>query len=71
MALALSNIANRQSEFRDFQLVIITHDEDFIDELSRSCDKITHYQKVTRNIKGISEIRKHNVSNLQHSSQFG
>merc|ERR1712200_258806 len=43
LAMALTDIATRQAEHRNFQLVIITHDEEFIEQLSR-CDKITYYQ---------------------------
>ena len=71
LAGALTSIATRQSEYRDFQLVVITHDEEFIEQLSR-CDKIQYYQKVFRNRNGISEIRKVNVSKLdqEQSSQL-
>jgi hypothetical protein len=44
--------------------VIITHDEEFIEQLSRS-DKLQYYQKVSRNARGLSEIRKMNVSTLE------
>jgi len=66
LAMALTDIATRQSEYRDFQLVVITHDEEFIEQLSR-CDKIQYYQKVSRNSRGISEIRKVNVDSLNHA----
>jgi len=70
LAEALSSIAARQAEHRDFQVVIITHDEEFIELLSRS-DHIQHYQKVSRNSRGISEIRKVNTNQLSdQSSQF-
>ena len=35
LAMALTDIATRQAEHRNFQLVIITHDEEFIEQLSR------------------------------------
>ena len=47
LALALANIAENQAERREFQLVVITHDETFIEHLSR-CDKIQYFQKVFR-----------------------
>ena len=64
LALALAEIASRQAQHRNFQLVVITHDEEFIEQLSRS-DKLQHYQKVSRNARGLSEIRKMNVANLE------
>ena len=57
LAMALSDIVNKRSGQRNFQLVVITHDEDFIDALSR-CDKVGHYQKVSRDHRGLSQIRK-------------
>jgi len=60
LAFALSEIAIKASEKREFQLVVITHDEEFIEHLSR-CDRIQYYQKVLRNSRGISEIRRMNV----------
>merc|ERR1719342_1877589 len=64
LALALADIANKRAAQKNFQLVVITHDEEFIELLSR-CDQITHYQKVRRNARGLSEVRKMNVANLE------
>lgn len=64
LALALSDIATKRAAQRNFQLVVITHDEEFIEQLSR-CDQIDHYQKVSRNARGLSEVRKMNVANLE------
>merc|ERR1719222_847475 len=61
LATALSDIVNKRSGQRNFQLVVITHDEEFIDELSR-CDKVQHYQKVSRDHRGLSQIRKIAIS---------
>jgi len=67
LALALSDIATKRAAQRNFQLVVITHDEEFIEQLSR-CDQIDHYQKVSRNARGLSEVRKMNVANLEQES---
>ncbi len=64
LALALAEIASRQAQHRNFQLVVITHDEEFIELLSRS-DRLQYYQKVSRNARGLSEIRKMGVSTLE------
>merc|ERR1712181_27646 len=61
LANALADIANKRAEQRNFQLVVITHDEEFIESLSR-CDKLQYYQRVTRNGKGLSEVRRVNVN---------
>jgi len=63
LAGALAEIANKRGGQRNFQLVVITHDEEFIEMMQR-CDQITHYQKVSRNARGLSEIRKLAVSDL-------
>lgn len=67
LALALADIAIKRAAQRNFQLVVITHDEEFIEQLSR-CDQIQHYQKVSRNARGLSEVRKMNVANLEQES---
>jgi len=67
LALALADIATKRAAQRNFQLVVITHDEEFIEQLSR-CDQIQHYQKVSRNARGLSEVRKMNVANLEQES---
>jgi len=63
LAQALSEIVTRRAAQSNFQLVVITHDEDFIEQLSR-CGALTHYQKVSRNAKGLSEVRKYDISSL-------
>jgi len=63
LAQALAEIANKRGSQKNFQLVVITHDEEFIEMMQR-CDQITHYQKVSRNARGLSEIRKIAVSDL-------
>ena len=57
LATALSDIVIKRSSQSNFQLVVITHDEEFIEQLSR-CDKVQHYQKVSRDKMGLSQIRK-------------
>eukprot|EP00092_Neocalanus_flemingeri_P030577 GFUD01033198.1.p1 GENE.GFUD01033198.1~~GFUD01033198.1.p1 ORF type:complete len:1313 (+),score=556.33 GFUD01033198.1:149-4087(+) len=67
LALALADIAIKRAAQKNFQLVVITHDEEFIEQLSR-CDQIQHYQKVSRNARGLSEVRKMNVANLEQET---
>ena len=64
LANALTEIVNKRSGQRNFQLVVITHDEEFIELLSR-CGQIQYYQEVSRNSKGLSEVRKRPVNALE------
>jgi len=64
LASALTEIVNKRAAQRNFQLVVITHDEEFIEQLSK-CDKIQYYQEVSRNSKGLSVVRKRNVATLE------
>ena len=56
LAEALTNLVTN-SPASNFQLIIITHDEDFIDTLVRS-DQTDHFWRVSRNDAGQSIIRK-------------
>merc|ERR1712130_601576 len=67
LATALAEIVNKRAAQRNFQLVVITHDEEFIEQLSR-CDKIQYYQEVSRSAKGLSQVRKRNVATLEVQS---
>merc|ERR1712240_384539 len=67
LATALTEIVNKRAAQRNFQLVVITHDEEFIEQLSR-CDKIQYYQEVSRSAKGLSQVRKRNVATLEVQS---
>lgn len=56
LAQALSDlVANRANS--NFQLIVITHDEDLLDSLGR-VDQVEHYYKVSRNQYGYSTIGK-------------
>ena len=66
LANALADLVIKRSQQRNFQLVVITHDEDFIEQLSR-CDAVQHFHRVSRSHKGLSMIRKENVNNLEAS----
>merc|ERR1719154_709381 len=60
LAEALAELANKRAEQGNFQLVVITHDEDFIESLSRT-DKLQYYQKVARTDRGLSKVTRHRV----------
>ena len=64
LANALTEIVNKRAAQRNFQLVVITHDEEFIELLSR-CDQIQYYQEVSRNSRGLTEVRKRPVNALE------
>lgn len=54
---ALVNIVHSRKDEKNFQLIVITHDEDFLQEL-KHVDGMNHYWKVSRNDRGTSVIRK-------------
>ncbi|VDM30408.1 unnamed protein product [Hydatigera taeniaeformis] len=57
LAYALNEIIKTRSSQRNFQLIIITHDEDFIELLGRAgC--AAHLQRLVRNLEGLSEVQK-------------
>ena len=47
LAEALAELANKRAEQGNFQLVVITHDEDFIEALSRCVNNMDHYVVTT------------------------
>ena len=57
LAQALSDIVAKRSTQKNFQLIVITHDEELIDHLAR-IDQVDHYYRVSRDEKGRSIIRK-------------
>ena len=61
LAEALAEIVEKRAVQRNFQLVVITHDEDFIEQLARN-DKIHYYQRVSRDENGLSLVKKCNTS---------
>lgn len=54
---ALVNLIENRKNEKNFQLLIITHDEDFLNTLTR-VQTTPHYWKVSRNEDGFSIIRK-------------
>lgn len=54
---ALANIVNNRRGERSFQLIVITHDEDFLQQL-KHVDGISHFWRVGRNDRGLSVIKK-------------
>lgn len=57
LAYALVEIIKNRKHQRNFQLIVITHDEDFVCLLGRS-DYVDKFYMVSRDIKGLSEIRE-------------
>jgi len=57
-AFSNSLIESRRAQ-KNFQLIIITHDEEFVEMLSRaSKKKIEYYYRVTKDATGASRIEK-------------
>lgn len=57
---ALSRIITAREGQKNFQLLIITHDEEFLQTLTRD-QSVSHYYRVQRNSEGFSEIQKQNL----------
>uniref|UniRef100_A0A3B4VF84 RAD50 double strand break repair protein n=1 Tax=Seriola dumerili TaxID=41447 RepID=A0A3B4VF84_SERDU len=63
LAHALVEIINSRSRQRNFQLLIITHDEDFVELLGRS-SYIEHFYRIRKNRDQNSEIIKCSITSL-------
>uniref|UniRef100_A0A3Q0KL19 Putative dna repair protein RAD50 n=1 Tax=Schistosoma mansoni TaxID=6183 RepID=A0A3Q0KL19_SCHMA len=57
LAYALVEIIKSRSRQKNFQLIVITHDEDFVELLGRS-DYVENFFLLSRDAQGLSEIRK-------------
>uniref|UniRef100_A0A667YQ43 RAD50 double strand break repair protein n=1 Tax=Myripristis murdjan TaxID=586833 RepID=A0A667YQ43_9TELE len=62
-SLALRSIIKSRSRQRNFQLLIITHDEDFVELLGRS-SYVEHFYRIRKNQDQISEIMKCSIASL-------
>uniref|UniRef100_A0A6I8Q165 RAD50 homolog, double strand break repair protein n=1 Tax=Xenopus tropicalis TaxID=8364 RepID=A0A6I8Q165_XENTR len=63
LAHALVEIIKSRSRQRNFQLVVITHDEDFVELLGRS-EYVEHFYRIKKNIDQCSEIMRCSVNSL-------
>uniref|UniRef100_A0AAY4AU31 Zinc-hook domain-containing protein n=1 Tax=Denticeps clupeoides TaxID=299321 RepID=A0AAY4AU31_9TELE len=63
LAHALVEIIKSRSRQRNFQLLIITHDEDFVELLGRS-NYVEHFYRIKKNIDQCSEITRCSISSL-------
>ncbi|KAM9729065.1 DNA repair protein RAD50 [Menidia menidia] len=63
LAHALVEIIKSRSRQRNFQLLVITHDEDFVELLGRS-SYIEHFYRIRKNQDQNSEIAKCSISSL-------
>ncbi|XP_076835840.1 DNA repair protein RAD50 [Brachyhypopomus gauderio] len=63
LAQALVEIIKSRSRQRNFQLLIITHDEDFVELLGRS-NYVEHFYRIKKNQEQCSEISKCSISTL-------
>lgn len=57
-------IIKSRSQQRNFQLLVITHDEDFVELLGRS-EYVEKFYRIKKNIDQCSEIVKCNISSLE------
>ncbi|XP_068959960.1 DNA repair protein RAD50 [Petaurus breviceps papuanus] len=63
LAHALVEIIKSRSQQRNFQLLVITHDEDFVELLGRS-EYVEKFYRIRKNIDQCSEIIKCSISSL-------
>ncbi|NXA50338.1 RAD50 protein, partial [Nothocercus julius] len=63
LAHALVEIIKSRSQQRNFQLLVITHDEDFVELLGRS-EYVETFYRIKKNIDQCSEIVKCSISSL-------
>ncbi|XP_063148403.1 DNA repair protein RAD50 [Candoia aspera] len=63
LAHALVEIIKSRSQQRNFQLLVITHDEDFVELLSRS-EYVEKFYRIRKNLDQCSEIVKCSVTTL-------
>lgn len=66
LAGALVRIIETRSQQRNFQLVIITHDEDFVEQLGRA-NYADHFIRVYKDDKGCSRLERKKIQDL-HSA---
>ncbi|XP_063784250.1 DNA repair protein RAD50 [Pseudophryne corroboree] len=66
LAHALVEIIKSRSRQRNFQLLVITHDEDFVELLGRS-EYVEHFYRIKKNMDQCSEIIKCSVTSLGYS----
>lgn len=63
LANALSQLVESRSAQRNFMLIVISHDEEFIEALSR-VQELTKFHKVTRNRFGKSVITRIQIDKI-------
>lgn len=61
---ALADIVNKRMVQKNFQLLVITHDEEFLERL-KTVEKLECYYKVKRNERGKSVIVRHHVDHQE------
>ena len=65
LAQSLSELIKHRSQSANFQLILITHDEDFIKMLVEHDDiGLRHYWEVSKNREGHSKIENKPIENL-------
>lgn len=68
LAHALVDILKNRYNQKNFQLLIITHDEEFVELLGHS-DYTDHFYRVTKNPEYKSTVVKHDIATLQATQQ--
>ncbi|KAL3276523.1 hypothetical protein HHI36_011900 [Cryptolaemus montrouzieri] len=58
LTYALANIIQSHENDGNFQLIVITHDQEFLDILRHTVQNVSHYWRISRNPQGYSVIKK-------------
>ncbi|XP_064473051.1 DNA repair protein RAD50-like [Ornithodoros turicata] len=64
LAVALANIIKERMVQKNFQMIIITHDEEFLRALSQRLPTSEYFYKVEKSSLGYTTIRKHLLSTI-------
>ncbi|XP_048587511.1 DNA repair protein RAD50 isoform X2 [Nematostella vectensis] len=69
LANQLANVIRTRQAQRNFQLIVITHDENFVELLGRA-DFVDFYYRISKNDNGHSKITKQSVASLHREESY-
>lgn len=69
LANQLASIIRTRQQQRNFQLVVITHDEEFVENLGRA-DFVDYYFRIYKDDRGFSKIMKQSVAALHREESL-
>jgi len=69
LANQLASVIRTRQLQRNFQLVVITHDEEFVENLGRS-DFVDYYFRIYKDESGFSKISRQSVASLHREESL-